>query len=364
MLWASFCQGGLQVATAEEIRNTEVGLAHQAEAYASLDIDKAVRRDLQEQLNFDSLRGDFETIKHGSQLLVQYLRQDTPLLPPALLNNVNAAYGQADVIVKQIRSFDLLELAKSQTDPVARRNALLSDADNRLPQIQVALPQLLSYLATLEAGSLQDRVTRAIEERVGSGDEAVAQAEASAEKARDTEIRLQQLFETAQARLAQVTVAEHATAFKNEADKHRRVAYGWLVATALVAAGTLGVLLYNLIVTQRQDATQYMSAAHVTQLVFAKVVVYSLLGSATVWCGRMYRAHRHNEVVNRHRQNALTSFEAFVAASKDEQSKSAVLIQATNSIFMPQHTGYSTSDAEPNAMPAVIDLIRAAGAQK
>ena len=71
------------------------------------------------------------------------------------------------------------------------------------------------------------------------------------------------------------------------------------------------------------------------------------------------RAHRHNEVVNRHRQNALSSFETFVAAARaDEQTKNAVLLEATRSIFALQPTGYDSTDAESAGSSQLIEVMR------
>jgi hypothetical protein len=69
------------------------------------------------------------------------------------------------------------------------------------------------------------------------------------------------------------------------------------------------------------------------------VIVFSLLLSGMLWVGRIYRAARHNYVVNKHRQNALRTFETFVK-SADPQIKSAVLLQTTGCIFTAQNTGY------------------------
>ena len=83
-----------------------------------------------------------------------------------------------------------------------------------------------------------------------------------------------------------------------------------------------------------------------------------MLVTSLVWTGRVYKAHRHNYVINKHRQNALRTFEAFVKAAKDEQTKSAVLLQATQCIFSPQPTGYLTHEAEPSGSPQILEIIR------
>ncbi len=54
-----------------------------------------------------------------------------------------------------------------------------------------------------------------------------------------------------------------------------------------------------------------MTEGLVRQLV-ARVIFLSLLLYAVVLAARNYRAHRHNAVLNRHRQTAPATFDAFV----------------------------------------------------
>jgi hypothetical protein len=91
-----------------------------------------------------------------------------------------------------------------------------------------------------------------------------------------------------------------------------------------------------------------------------KVFVFTVLLSATVWSGKVYRAYRHNAVVNRHRQNALATFQAFAKAANDDTTKNAVLLQGTQCIFSPQQTGYIQSEADSPA-PTLFEIIRGAG---
>ena len=121
------------------------------------------------------------------------------------------------------------------------------------------------------------------------------------------------------------------------------------IATTLL---TLANVVYY--ATQPIDLT----TAQTIQLAVAKVILFSLLFSALVWTGRVYRSHQHNFVVNQHRQNALTSFETFAKAANDDQTKSAVLLQATNCIFSPQASGYADSAVEAPGSPRIMEIIR------
>lgn len=167
-------------------------------------------------------------------------------------------------------------------------------------------------------------------------------------------------------------IVEHARLFKDEADKHDRMSIMWLVATVLLGAatGVFGWINYSRTLEALQALVSApplpqgtTSPAGITafaiQLAVAKLIGFSILFSAVLWTGRVYRAHRHNCVVNRHRQNALGTFEVFVkAASADDQTKNAVLLQATQCIFSPQSTGYLAAEKELEGSAQMVEIIR------
>lgn len=64
------------------------------------------------------------------------------------------------------------------------------------------------------------------------------------------------------------------------------------------------------------------------QLLAAKLVSFTTAGYLLVLCARNCLAHTHNAIVNRHRQNALLTFQALVDAAKGEDKKDIVLTHA------------------------------------
>lgn len=88
-----------------------------------------------------------------------------------------------------------------------------------------------------------------------------------------------------------------------------------------------------------------------------RLIVVSVLTYGLVWSARNYAASQHNYVVNRHRRNALASFQTFVEGASDKEIKDAVLLEATHSIFTPQDSGFARGDV-PNATSQVIEVFR------
>jgi hypothetical protein len=174
------------------------------------------------------------------------------------------------------------------------------------------------------------------------------------------------LLSTIKESLQKVTVADEAVHFQTEADRHKRAAYGWLAAGGLIAVVTLSLAWTNYSFSQRligsasDPRSATLTPALSIQSSFAKFLLFSLLIGGIIWCGRVYRAHRHNYVINKHRQNALGTFNTFVSSAQDQQTKGAVLLQATQCIFAPQPTGYFAQESDASGYPQIVEIVRSA----
>lgn len=78
---------------------------------------------------------------------------------------------------------------------------------------------------------------------------------------------------------------------------------------------------------------------------------------------RNYLAHRHNTVVNRHKQNSLLTFNALVGASSTAEARNTVLNHAAASIYAVPDTGCvkGRSDSGPQNTTLVELLPRVSG---
>jgi hypothetical protein len=163
-------------------------------------------------------------------------------------------------------------------------------------------------------------------------------------------------------------VSKHAGRFGGQADKHVRMARWWLWSSGVMAFVTSGFafwFLWGLLPHGPAEANvQAMGSVQAIELGVAKLVFLSILMSATVFAARTYQSHRHNEVVNRHRQHALDTFEAFVQSAADQATKGAVLLQATQCVFAAQPTAYAGSDVAPGPSTDFTSFVRAVAEAK
>jgi hypothetical protein len=82
-------------------------------------------------------------------------------------------------------------------------------------------------------------------------------------------------------------------------------------------------------------------------------------------CIRFARGGRGRvPLINRHRQNALRTFETFVASTTQPQVKDAVLLETTKAIFAPQSSGYSKGGGDAPPTPQFFEIFRSLGGGK
>lgn len=192
-----------------------------------------------------------------------------------------------------------------------------------------------------------------------AADEYKRASEVYLDEARRLLTNLQDITESAKSFAQEAGVARYGSLFAAVAEEHKSAAARWLTATIVLAVATAVGVTWSVwsVFYYAQELKQFTITMAV-QLAVAKIVAFSMLVTALLWSGRMYRAHRHNHVVNRHRQNALNTFETFVQSARDPHTRDAVLLQATQSIFMPQSTGYLKEESDNAPTAPVFEVVR------
>ena len=192
-------------------------------------------------------------------------------------------------------------------------------------------------------------VAENLERLRGVIEEASREAEEAKEAASAKSAQLDAIVEASRTAAAAVGLGTFTHAFSKEADEVRVASQRWLVAAAVGGASAIAVAAGSFFWPSVSDDP---TAWEIARVLFTKVSIISLLVAGTIWCGRMCKALRHQQTVNRHRALSLQTFQAFVSASDDVRIKDAVLMAATNSIFDNVSTGFVDSRSQRND-PAV-----------
>jgi hypothetical protein len=158
-------------------------------------------------------------------------------------------------------------------------------------------------------------------------------------------------------------VSQQAMYFKTEADSHETASKTWRTATIWLAAG-LGVYALATIFLHKWTWLKPADTAESAQLITGKILIFAVISYMLILAARNFLSHKHNAIVNRHRQNALMTFNALATAAKDESAKDIILSHAAACIFAPQETGYAKSAAQESSLGQAMAGLLAKGESK
>jgi hypothetical protein len=271
--------------------------------------------------------------------------KDLPLqkIPPDKLQEINT-------VTKEVL-FRFGEIKEQPRLSIKDLDGLLTVTINNCQTFQNVLIPLYSYLLLSTPDFRMEQVDHIVTSLQG-------RVAAEIQDFKNKKDELDSVIEVARDTAAQAGVAQHAGAFREIGEEHARASKKWLIAAStLITITMMGAiaLLYL------WPAFGELREAPIIQRIIAKLIILSSLYYGVAWSAKNYRIHRHLSVVNMHRHNALKTFEAFIkAASGDLETKSAVLLETTRSIFAPTNTGYLGADEE-NSDNRIIEIVKTVG---
>lgn len=250
--------------------------------------------------------------------------------------------------LKQILDFKV----STQSNPQQTRDSLIQQvAQTYEPSFQVLHPYIAYSLHRSADFQRLDADARAT-------------MQAIADRAKKLEIQLQghegeakRVLDEVRKVAAEEGVTQQSIHFKNEAERHEGEAAAWQDRTVKLAWG-LGAYAAVSILLHKIPFLAPANSYETVQLAVSKVLVFSVLAYMLFLAARNFLGHKHNAIVNRHRQNALMTHKALVEAASDTGVRDAIMVQAAGCIFSPQGTGYTPGSSvdSPGARP-VVELL-------
>jgi len=255
------------------------------------------------EINFEQASPDidriFEILKELKSLPVQ-------LLTDRIFDRLNSEISQIDPLLKKIDVFSL-----RQQNPTADRDALLNEIKVSADKFQEFMALWLPYLAHRRGDS-----TKNIEELSSSLEKANKLLEDGKEEFNTKKDELDNIVIKAREASAKVGVAVFTEDFAEEAEKLDRNSIYWLIATIVLALLTGCYAFYSW-----NNSKSDLEGYQLIQTLGSKAALFVVLFTATFWCGRIYKALRHQSTINRHRSLSLQTFEAFTNATDDLTTK-------------------------------------------
>lgn len=291
--------------------------------------------------NFRDIEKDltliYQLAGHLDQLPIE-LVLDSPM------NNIVSALTNTSASIQRVSQFDL-----EQGNPRDERNGRAEQIRQRSQELLNAAHGWIPYLA-YQKGDIQSNILelgRAIVDARRVHDDGVAYVQTKRNE-------MEGIISAAKEAAASVGVGHFTANFADEALRLEDAAATWLKVTSGLAVATLVSAAVFAALGLPTDA----KSAQVVHLLTSKVVVLVVLFSATIWCGRIYKATKHQAAINHHRANALKTFQAFIKATNDNGTRDAVLLETTRSIFAISPSGYLESSDGGDPSTKLLEVIR------
>ena len=282
----------------------------------------------------------------GVQSLVLHMSLDfLRVIPQHQRQNIS------DFCEGAITRYNALERHLSSANPeqeelsriAAATNKLLEDAHESL------LPLYLYSVTHLQSESglrqIYDSVQAAYEKRLSEKhtelDAIRNQAEIVQKEANEALAHVKELS-------AEWGVTQQATHFRNEARAHSLTSLAWLFLTvglgvSLTAIGVFAVANPSLGLPTPTNNFEIATALG------GKILIIGSIGLLLRQSIKNFSGHKHNEVTNRHRQNALMSYRALYEAGHTPEGRETIIQHAAAAIYAPTESGFIRSNSVPTA---------------
>lgn len=311
-----------------------------AEDLLEVPINELVTKPEWGAITFEAARKDLELIFSLARHLLQL---PVELVPQGVATTFLQSLTQSRDIIKSISAFELEGSPREQRDAIVQ--SVTANAESLLGTTQ----GWIAFLA-YQRGDVQKN----IEVMAAAVSDAKRFLDESKTATASTAKEISDIVTTAREASAGAGVGVFTQDFANQAQALDVTAKNWLKATAGVATITLIAAISSVFFRIESD-----SNAEVAHFLTSKVLALVVLISATIWCGRIYKATMHQATTNRHRANALLTFQAFTKAASDDSTRNAVLIESTRSIFAIAPSGYlDTTESTPDGGLKVLEVIK------
>lgn len=174
---------------------------------------------------------------------------------------------------------------------------------------------------------------------------------------------LDNVLEAAKKAAHEVGVTQHTINFEETSKKYSTLSIWWLGAIILTA---ILIIIFSFFVFNSSIIIEPNDPYGTYRFIQAAIARFTALFTTLIilfWEVRNYNAAQHNYTINHNKQNALSTFETFVSASRDEETKNAVLMQTTRAIFSNLPSGYLKNESAEDGTSQIIEIAKSVGSK-
>lgn len=268
---------------------------------------------------------------------------DLPDLPESPRNLIKRVADETFQIYQAMMTFNPANVQNA----AGERESLLNQANGTYSSVFEQLYPIVSYLSSRhkDIGAIERNAQAAV-------DGALKRVEESTQSLQQSSDEAQRILGEVRRTAAESGVSQQASYFGEQAAKEATLVEQWQSRTYWFAAA-LG--LWALLTFALGFYVEPKSTYQAVQIAVSKVLIFSTIAFLLFLSARTLMAYRHNEVVNRHRQNALLTFNALADAASSEQTREVVLTHASACIYAPQESGF-TKPGPMSGGPSLVEL--------
>jgi hypothetical protein len=264
-------------------------------------------------------------------------------VPDPVRRNIKSEADETLSLIQRMQGFNPVTSGNASQE----RNELIAAAEARYQQAFTALAPVAGFLSGRRAD-----LSRLEHEAAQTVANAEAQVLGYLNELRQTRDDAKNALSEVRSVAAEAGVATQAPYFGDEATRHETAAADWQKYTVLTAIG-LGVFAAATVVW----AFYWTPANNIqaVQIGLGKLLVFSTIATMLFLCSKTLMAHRHNAIVNKHRQNALLTFKVLADAGLSERARDIVLTHASACIYSPQESGFGKTASGSNQ--SVVEIL-------
>jgi hypothetical protein len=300
-----------------------------------------------EKLGQSSFEEAVEPAKRIIDLFKQLPATMLEQLPESELKSIRSSADSIFALFEEILAFDVDvgDVKNRQSQFVDR---LKSSYQNYFTQLYPLIS--FSVARTVDFNRLEEQGRAAVQNVRDLTDSLMAEiADQQTEAARI----LEQVRQTA----AERGVSQEAEYFKKEADIHRDEAEKWQTWTIWMSI-VVGLYGFATLFLHKIPFLTPTNTYETIQLIASKLIIFFVLVYMLAISARNFLSNRHNEIVNRHRQNALMTYRTLVDAGGTAEARDVILNHAAASVYQLHDTGFTKStESGSTTSSSVIGLL-------
>ena len=290
-------------------------------------------------------------VEPASRLVELFKRLSPEVLNDFGMNQLEQLQQQADASFNLLNS--VLQFDATQGGAHDTRQNLIRQIEESYQATFNLLHPLISYSLHKSADFQRlDREARATLQKIKDD------ANEITENLDQHKLEAEKALEAIRTIAAEQGVTQQAIYFKKEADNNETDAETWRNRT-INMAWALGIYAVLSIFVHTIPGLIPTNIFETVQLAVSKMLIFAVISFVLYLSARNFLSHKHNAVVNRHRQNALMTYKALVeAAGEKQQASEAVIVHAAACIYAPQPTGYAAGGgSDTQGAKSVIELL-------